>query len=69
MIRKEYRGSVPQFAYDTRAKTISNDGKLARNNEGNLTMVDGYRVLVVIENYGGQSMMTQLDMDSGGQDG
>jgi lipoprotein-anchoring transpeptidase ErfK/SrfK len=69
MIRKEYRGSVPQFAYDKRHKTISNDGKLARNTKGDLSMTDGYRVLVVIENYGGQSMMTELDVDSARQGG
>ncbi len=69
MIRKEYRGSVPQFVYDKRAKTIGNDGKLARSGDGKLNMADGYRVLVVIENYGGQSAMTQLNVDSAPQGG
>jgi L,D-transpeptidase catalytic domain len=69
MIRKEYRGNVPQFAYNARAKTISNDGKLARDAKGKLNMTEGYRVLVVIENYGGPSMMTQLDVDTARQGG
>jgi lipoprotein-anchoring transpeptidase ErfK/SrfK len=64
MIQTDYRGMVPRFAYDSDTKTINNSGKLARDNKGVLRMVDGYKALVVIENYGGQDMFTQLDMDS-----
>ena len=63
LIQTNYRGKVPRFAYDTRTKTISNDGKLAREADGGIRMTDGYRALVVIENYGGQNMFTGLGVD------
>jgi lipoprotein-anchoring transpeptidase ErfK/SrfK len=64
MIRHDYKGMIPRFAYNTKTKTINNDGRLARDKSGVLRMVEGYRALVVIENYGGQDMLTQLHMDS-----
>jgi lipoprotein-anchoring transpeptidase ErfK/SrfK len=69
MIQTNYRGMIPRFAYDTDAKTISNRGKLARDAKGELRMVEGYKALVVIENYGGQDMLTGLNMDSANPEG
>jgi hypothetical protein len=53
LIRKEYRGLVPRFAYDRDSQTMSNQGKFMHDSAGNLKMADGYRVLIRIENYGG----------------
>jgi hypothetical protein len=53
LIRKEYRGPVPRFAYDHDSQTMSNQGKFMHDGAGNLKMADGYRVLIRIENYGG----------------
>ena len=53
LIRKEYRGPVPRFAYDHDSQTMSNQGKFMHDGAGKLKMADGYRVLIRIENYGG----------------
>jgi hypothetical protein len=64
LIQHDYRGEVPRFAYDEKTATISNDGKLARTKHGQLRMMDGYRALVVIEDYGGSEEVAELYMDS-----
>ncbi len=51
LIRKDYRGPVPRFAYDRDSQTMSNQGKFMHDSAGNLKMADGYRVLIRIENY------------------
>lgn len=53
LIRKDYKGQVPRFAYDRRTRTISNHGQLMRGTQGKLRFYKGYKVLVFIENYGG----------------
>jgi L,D-transpeptidase-like protein len=65
MIKAGYKGMIPQFAYNRRTHTVSNDGKLARAKDGRLQMVEGYKALVVIENYGGQDLLTNLEVDKG----
>ena len=62
MVRADYKGMVPRFALDRRTMTVSNDGKLARKN-GALDMIEGYKVLVVIENFGGEDRVSTLYMD------
>jgi lipoprotein-anchoring transpeptidase ErfK/SrfK len=69
MIQDDYKGMVPRFAYNEKTKTISNDGKLARDTKGDVRMVEGYKALVVIENYNGQDILSQLDMDTSRQGG
>lgn len=65
LVRDNYRGLVPRFAYDEETGTTSNQGKLARDKKGALRMANGYRVLVFIENYGGgEELMTELYVDS-----
>ena len=53
MIRGRYRGQVPRFAFDQDSQTMSNRGRFMRDSAGDLSMSDGYRVLIRIENYGG----------------
>jgi hypothetical protein len=60
LVRSDYRGAVPRFAYNTKTKTMSNTGKLALDRRGAPRMEDGYRVLVVIENYGGEDAVSEL---------
>ena len=50
--------------HDFNLRAIANNGKLARDGKGTLLMGQGYKALVVIENYGGQDMITGLNMDS-----
>jgi hypothetical protein len=61
LIRDKYRGAVPRFAYDNDTRTMSNKGALMRGSDGNLKMADGYRVLVVIENFAGHRMVAALN--------
>jgi lipoprotein-anchoring transpeptidase ErfK/SrfK len=60
LIRSEYRGQVPRFAYDSRSQTMSNDGTLMRDAKGGLRMADGYKVLVQIEDYSGDDSIAAL---------
>jgi hypothetical protein len=60
LIRQNYRGRVPQFAYDRHTDTMSNDGMLKHDKQGNLVFANGYKVLVFIENYGGQDTVAAL---------
>lgn len=61
LIRAQYRGSVPRFAYDARTRTTSNRGELIRAADGKFEMTDGYRVLTFIENFGGEKIIATLD--------
>ena len=51
LIKQDYKGRVPRFAYDSKSKTMNNQGKTlhAGQKNGALRMADGYRVLVLIE--------------------
>jgi lipoprotein-anchoring transpeptidase ErfK/SrfK len=60
IIRADYRGSVPRFAYDASHETMSNRGELMRDAEGHLKMMDGYRVLIDIEDFSGRSLVATL---------
>jgi hypothetical protein len=59
-IRKSYRGPVPRFAYDAGGQTMSNQGRFMHDGAGKLKMSDGYRVLVRIEDYGGNGAVAAL---------
>jgi hypothetical protein len=61
LIRANYRGAVPRFAYNYDTQTMSNTGDFMHRRDGSLKMADGYRVLVVIEDYGGDNVMAALD--------
>jgi lipoprotein-anchoring transpeptidase ErfK/SrfK len=59
-IQKNYRGEVPRFAMGTRRySTMSTQGDLMRRN-GDLVFERGYRVLVYIDSYGGQELVSAL---------
>jgi hypothetical protein len=60
LIRKDYSGLAPRFAYDRRTATMHNDGLLMHDAEGNLKYAEGYKVLVVIENNGGDNIVAAL---------
>jgi lipoprotein-anchoring transpeptidase ErfK/SrfK len=60
LIRTQYKGLVPKFAYDKHTATMANDGVLMHDSSGNLQMAQGYRVLVFIENYGGENVVAAL---------
>ncbi|MDR3527526.1 MAG: L,D-transpeptidase family protein [Rhizomicrobium sp.] len=60
LIKKNYHGLTPRFAYDQRTATMSNEGLLMHDKAGNLQYADGYRVLVLIENNGGDDLIAAL---------
>jgi hypothetical protein len=53
LIHDHYKGLAPRFAYDRRTGTMSNDGILLHDAAGRVQMAQGYKVLIFIENYGG----------------
>jgi len=55
LITENYKGRVPKFQIDPRTGTMSTKGALARDDNGNVVMTTGYKVLVFIEDYGGPS--------------
>lgn len=61
LIRADYRGQAPRLAYNYDTETMSNAGDLMHRRDGSLVMADGYRVLVVIEDYGGDNVVAALD--------
>ncbi len=60
LIRTQYKGLAPRFAYDRRTATMSNEGLLMHDAEGRVQMAEGYKVLVFIENYGGDNVVAAL---------
>jgi hypothetical protein len=59
LIKSDYRGPVPRFAYNAQTQTMSNTGAFAHRRDGSLKMADGYRVLVNIEDFGGNTVTAQ----------
>ena len=60
LIRSDYKGSVPRFAYDEKNRTSSNNGELMRDESGDLVMTEGYRVLIDIEDFSGSDVLASL---------
>jgi lipoprotein-anchoring transpeptidase ErfK/SrfK len=60
LIRSRYRGLAPRFVMDRRTATMSNDGILLHDASGRPRMAEGYKVLVFIENYGGDNVVAAL---------
>jgi hypothetical protein len=59
LVNADYRGDVPRMAYDTETKSTRRDGALMHDANGKLAFHAGYRVLVIIENFGGDEVATQ----------
>jgi hypothetical protein len=61
LIKRDYRGPAPRFAYSGANQTMSNRGNFLHDSAGRLKMADGYRVLVVIDDYSGEELVAGLD--------
>ena len=61
LIRADYRGRVPRFAYNRQTRTMTNKGGFQSDRSGNLRMADGYRVLIDIEDYAGSDRVAGLN--------
>jgi len=60
LIRTNYKGLAPRFAYDRRIASMSNDGLLMHDAQGRVKFAEGYKVLVFIENYGGDNVVAAV---------
>ena len=60
LVRRQYRGLAPRFAVDHRTGTMSNDGIVLHDAKGDAQLTEGYKVLVVIENYGGANLVAAM---------
>ena len=60
LIKDQYKGLAPRFAFDRRTATMSNQGVMMHDAAGNLQMADGYKVLVFVENFGGENVVAAL---------
>jgi lipoprotein-anchoring transpeptidase ErfK/SrfK len=60
LIKTQYRGLAPRFSYDRRTASMSNDGLMMHDAEGKLQFAEGYKVLVFIENYGGDNVVAAI---------
>lgn len=55
LVKKHFKGDVPRFVMDENTQTMSKTGTLARTDAGEVDRFAGYRVLVMVENYGGEN--------------
>jgi hypothetical protein len=60
LIRTEYRGPTPRFVMGRRTGTMSNGGIVLHDARGQPEMSEGYKVLVVVENYGGANLVAAM---------
>jgi lipoprotein-anchoring transpeptidase ErfK/SrfK len=58
---RDHEGRVPRFAYNAETETMSNSGNFMHDRKGRLKMAEGYRVLVMIDDYGGDERLAALD--------
>jgi hypothetical protein len=60
LIRDNYKGLVPKFAYDKRTATMMNNGMLLHDVDGRVQLAAGYKVLIFVEDYGGENVVAAL---------
>jgi hypothetical protein len=60
LIRARYRGWTPRFAMDRRTGTMSRNGIILHDAKGRAELTQGYKALVVIENYGGENFVAAM---------
>ncbi len=60
LIRTQYRGLAPRFAVDRRTATMNNQGLLMHDAQGRVQLAEGFKVLVFIENYGGENIVAAI---------
>ncbi len=60
LIRGQYKGLAPRFAIDRRTATMDNNGLLVHDKNGKVLYSEGYKVLVFVENYGGNDVVAAL---------
>jgi lipoprotein-anchoring transpeptidase ErfK/SrfK len=60
LVQAEYRGAAPVFEAYARNGSTGNGGSLHFNPDGSFQLADGYKVLVFIEDFGGDASVASL---------
>jgi hypothetical protein len=60
LVRNEYRATTPKIAYLDGARDVSSEGFLLHDPDGQLKYRDGYSVLVLVDDYVGESQVSSL---------
>jgi hypothetical protein len=60
LVQTQFRGSAPKIAYLDGATNVSSEGFLLHDSNGQLKFHDGYSVLVVVDDYVGNSQVSSL---------
>ncbi|HSZ11578.1 MAG TPA: L,D-transpeptidase [Rhizomicrobium sp.] len=60
LVKSQYRGLVPLWAYDAATRSTNNKGVLAHDAKGRIRFAEGYRVLVFIDDNAGSERVATL---------
>ena len=60
LVRNEFRAPAPKIAYLDGSRNVSSEGFLLHEPDGQLKFRDGYSVLVIIDDYVGNSQVSSL---------
>jgi hypothetical protein len=60
LVQNEFRAPAPKIAYLDGSQNVSSEGFLLHDPDGQLKLRDGYSVLVVIDDYVGESQVSSL---------
>lgn len=60
LIHEAYKGPVPALAFDPHSRSSSLGGVFARGEDGKVTLISGYQVLVLIDQHESGKQMTAL---------
>jgi hypothetical protein len=61
MVQDQFRAAAPRIAYLDGSRNVSSEGFLLHDRDGQLALRDGYSVLVVIDDYVGESQISSLN--------
>jgi len=65
MVQTGYKGPTPEIAYLDGDSPVSSEGLLLHDAQGQLELADGYSVLVVVDDFAGDSRMSALTATPG----
>jgi hypothetical protein len=60
LVRSRYRGLTPRFAVNHRSGTTNSNGIILHDARGRVELTEGYKALVMIENYGGENLVAAI---------
>lgn len=60
LVTQQFRAPAPKIAYLDGSRNVSSEGFLLHDQDGQLALRDGYSVLVVVDDYVGESQVSSL---------